>query len=59
MTQAEHEALFENNGVKVVRHVPVKRLKTVVRAYRSVGAHVVSKPEQGMKNEYVVKAQFG
>lgn len=60
MTQTEHESLSEADDVKIVRHVPMKRLKTVVRAYRSVGAKkVVSKPEQGKKNEYIVTAQFG
>lgn len=59
ITQAEYGALFENSVVKVVRHLPVKRLKTVVRAYRSLGSHVVFKPELDRKNEYVVTAQLG
>ncbi len=58
MTQADFELLHGNDDVKIVRHVPVNKLKLVVSAYRTVGAKVVSTPEQGKKNEYVVTAQF-
>jgi hypothetical protein len=58
MTQAELE-MIENSNVKIVRHVPVKRLKSIVQGYRSAGATTVSsKPEQGQVNEYIVTAQF-
>ena len=58
MTQTEVRDLPDSDAVKIVRHVPLKRLKLIVSAYRSVGAEVVSRPELGKKNEYIVTAQF-
>jgi hypothetical protein len=58
LTQSEFQDLSESDAIKIVRHVPLRQLKTIVSAYRSVGAQVVSRPELGKKNEYVVTAQF-
>lgn len=58
MTIASIESNSDRDTLKVVRHVPVKKLKLVVSAYRSVGAKVSSKPEHDTKNEYIVTAQF-